>query len=161
MSARTVSNCYFVSELLPTDSALAILSSAARTPLASFSASSFAQKCMKNSRGCSLSLWLWSAVTSIPFARKARLTGLTSVDARTKSQGGHRTIEIPAKPKSDRRNQGKGDERLWFRRRLGVIQLRKAPACSGRQRRVQRRHPTPTRHFAQALLIVRPSARCQ
>src|SRR5262245_64271276 len=82
---------------------------------------------MKNSRGCSLSLWLWSAVTSIPFARKARLTGLTSVDARTKSQGGHRTIEIPAKPKSDRRNQGQGDERLWFRRRLGVIQLRKAP----------------------------------
>src|SRR5262245_15845472 len=86
-----------------------------------------AQKCMKNSRGCSLSLWLWSAVTSIPFARKARLTGLTSVDARTKSQGGHRTIEIPAKPKSDRRNQGQGDERRWFRRRLGVIQLRKAP----------------------------------
>jgi hypothetical protein len=38
-----------------------------------------AQKCMKNS------MWLWSAVTSIPFARKARLTGLTSIDARTKS----------------------------------------------------------------------------
>jgi hypothetical protein len=44
--------------LRPTDSALAILSSAARTPRPSFSASSFAQKCMKNKRGCSSSMWL-------------------------------------------------------------------------------------------------------
>ena len=34
--------------------ALAVLSSAARKPRASLSASSFAQKCMKNSRGCSV-----------------------------------------------------------------------------------------------------------
>src|SRR5215475_15651261 len=36
--------------------ALAVLSRAARSPLASFTASSLAQKCMKNSRGCSLSM---------------------------------------------------------------------------------------------------------
>ena len=36
--------------------ALAVLSSAARSPRASFSASSLAQKCMKNSRGCSISM---------------------------------------------------------------------------------------------------------
>src|SRR5262245_54607699 len=46
--------------------ALAVLSSAARSPLASFTASSLAQKCMKNSRGCSLSMWLCTAVTSMP-----------------------------------------------------------------------------------------------
>src|SRR6516164_7863281 len=38
--------------------ALAVLSSAARSPRASLTASSFAQKCMKNSRGCSFSMWL-------------------------------------------------------------------------------------------------------
>ena len=36
--------------------ALAVLSSAARSPLASFTASSLAQKCMKISRGCSVSM---------------------------------------------------------------------------------------------------------
>ena len=36
--------------------ALAVLSNASRSPLASFEASSFAQKCMKNSRGCSVSM---------------------------------------------------------------------------------------------------------
>ena len=39
--------------------ALAVLSSAERSPLASFTASSFAQKWRKNSRGCSLSMWLF------------------------------------------------------------------------------------------------------
>src|SRR5215475_5154376 len=58
--------------------ALAVLSRAARSPLASFTASSLAQKCMKNSRGCSLSMWLWTAVTSMPFERSALITGLTS-----------------------------------------------------------------------------------
>src|SRR5262249_22492722 len=57
---------------------LAVLSSAARMPLASLRASSFAQKCMKNRRGCSSSMWLCRAVTSIPFVRNARMTGLTS-----------------------------------------------------------------------------------
>jgi hypothetical protein len=37
---------------------LAVLSSAARNPRASFKASSFAQKCRKKSRGCSSSMWL-------------------------------------------------------------------------------------------------------
>src|SRR5215510_9022822 len=35
---------------------LAVLSKASRSPLASFKASSFAQKCMNNSRGCSVSM---------------------------------------------------------------------------------------------------------
>jgi len=35
---------------------LAVLSSAARNPLANLMASSFAQKCMKISRGCSVSM---------------------------------------------------------------------------------------------------------
>jgi hypothetical protein len=35
-------------------------------PRASFKASSFAQECRKNSRGCSSSMWLWTAVTSMP-----------------------------------------------------------------------------------------------
>src|SRR5262245_63228395 len=64
---------------------LAVLSNASRRPLASFEASSFAQKCMKNSRGCSVSMWLWSAVTSMPFVRKDLITGLTSSPRRTKS----------------------------------------------------------------------------
>jgi hypothetical protein len=37
---------------------LAILSRAARIAVASFTASSFAQKCMKNRRGSSVSMWL-------------------------------------------------------------------------------------------------------
>src|SRR5262245_28817740 len=65
--------------------ALAVLSRAARSPLASFTASSLAQKCMKNSRGCSLSMWLWTAVTSMPFERSALITGLTSSPVTTKS----------------------------------------------------------------------------
>jgi hypothetical protein len=43
--------------------ATAVLSSAARRPLASFKASSFAQNCMKNGHGCSVSMWFCSAVT--------------------------------------------------------------------------------------------------
>ena len=46
------------------------VSRAARNPRASFTASSFAQKCTKKSRGSSSSMWLWSAVTSIPYALK-------------------------------------------------------------------------------------------
>src|SRR5262249_44121785 len=59
------------------------LSSAARRPFASFSASSFAQKCMKNRRGSSYSMWLCSAVTSMPFDRSAASTGVTSFAVRT------------------------------------------------------------------------------
>src|SRR5215510_15028369 len=65
--------------------ALAVLSSASRNPLASFSASSLAQKCMKISRGCSSSMWLWMAVTSMPFVRSALITGFTSSATSTKS----------------------------------------------------------------------------
>src|SRR5262245_15809240 len=65
--------------------ALAVLSSAARRPLASLMASSLAQKCMKNSRGCSLSMWLCTAVTSMPCSRRALITGLTSSPVSTKS----------------------------------------------------------------------------
>ena len=36
--------------------AIAVVSSAARRPFASFVASSFAQKCIKNIRGCSVSM---------------------------------------------------------------------------------------------------------
>src|SRR5437763_7403111 len=44
---------FFVSALMRDQLfATAVLSSAARTPLASFSASSLAQKCMKKTRGC-------------------------------------------------------------------------------------------------------------
>jgi hypothetical protein len=48
-------------------------------PDSSFSVWSFAQKCMKNSRGSSFSMWLCSAVTSIPLPRSALITGFTSV----------------------------------------------------------------------------------
>src|SRR5262249_9905764 len=65
--------------------ARAVLSSAARRPLASFNASSFAQKCMKIKRGCSDSMWLCTAVTSMPFVRSALITGFTSSAVRTKS----------------------------------------------------------------------------
>src|SRR6185312_15735131 len=61
------------------------LSSAARRPLASFSASSLAQKCMKKRRGCSSSMWLWIAVTSMPLSRSALATGFTSLAVSTKS----------------------------------------------------------------------------
>ena len=44
-----------------------VLSIAARKPFANFAASSFAQKCMKNKRGSSVSMWLCRAVTAIPF----------------------------------------------------------------------------------------------
>src|SRR5437867_3670970 len=60
-------------------------SSAKRRAVASFLASSFAQKCMKKSRGCSSSMWLCTAVTAIPPVRRARITGLTSEAIRTKS----------------------------------------------------------------------------
>jgi hypothetical protein len=40
---------------------------------------------MKYSRGCSPSMWLCSAVTSMPFSRSARITGLTSPASSTKS----------------------------------------------------------------------------
>src|ERR1044071_264849 len=65
--------------------ARAVLSSAARSPLASLIASSFAQKCMKMRRGCSSSMWLWIAVTSMPPARNSLITGLTSSPVSTKS----------------------------------------------------------------------------
>src|SRR5215472_9009342 len=65
--------------------ALAVLSSAERSPLASFTVSSFAQKWRKNSRGCSLSMWLCTAVTSMPLDRKVLMTGFTSSPVRTKS----------------------------------------------------------------------------
>jgi len=48
-----------------------VWSNAARRPFASFTASSFAQKCMKNSRGCSSSMWLCSAVTWMPLPLSA------------------------------------------------------------------------------------------
>jgi hypothetical protein len=60
-------------------------SSPARKPFASLSASSLAQKCTKNRRGCSSSMWLWMAVTSIPFRRSARRSGFTSPAVSTKS----------------------------------------------------------------------------
>ena len=65
--------------------ATAVLSNAARIPLASFWASSFAQKWMKNMRGSSSIMWLWIAVTSMPFARSARTSGLTSFPVIRKS----------------------------------------------------------------------------
>src|SRR5262249_24783013 len=74
-----------VKQFLFPDLALAILSKAARNPLASLTASSFAQKCMKNRRGCSSSIWLWSAVIWIPLDRRALMTGLTSSPVSTKS----------------------------------------------------------------------------
>ena len=40
-----------------------VLSMAARNPCASLTASSFAQKCMKNRRGSSVNMWLCTAVT--------------------------------------------------------------------------------------------------
>src|SRR5215813_12956762 len=54
------------------------LSSPALRPLASFNASSFAQKCMNRSRGCSSSMWLCNAVTSMPLSRSAFITAFTS-----------------------------------------------------------------------------------
>jgi hypothetical protein len=51
--------------------AVFILSSADRSPRASFTTSSAPQKRMKNRRGSSLSMWLRNAVTSIPFSRVA------------------------------------------------------------------------------------------
>jgi hypothetical protein len=43
------------------------------------------QKCMKIRRGCSVSMWLWIAVTSMPLDRKALITGFTSSAVSTKS----------------------------------------------------------------------------
>ena len=40
---------------------------------------------MKNSLGCSPSMWLWIAVTSMSWARKARISGLTSSPVTRKS----------------------------------------------------------------------------
>src|SRR5258708_4979946 len=53
--------------------------SAALSPCASLPASSLAQKCMKNRRGWSSSMWLCSAVTSMPLSRSAFITGGTSL----------------------------------------------------------------------------------
>ena len=64
--------------------ALAVLSSAARSPLASLTASSLAQKCMKMRRGCSVSMWLWTAVTSMPFSRSVLITGFKARFTRSK-----------------------------------------------------------------------------
>src|SRR5207244_1042742 len=60
-------------------------SKADRSPSASLTSSSTAQKCMKKSRGSSSSMWLWTAVTSIPCSRRARSTGFTSAARSTKS----------------------------------------------------------------------------
>jgi len=68
--------------------ATAILSSAARRPFASVAASLFAQKCTKKSRGCSSSIWLWMATTSIPFSRKALIIGFSSSVVTTASDCG-------------------------------------------------------------------------
>src|SRR5262249_22404029 len=62
-----------------------VWSNPARSPLASFTASSLAQKCMKKSLGCSSSMWLCSAVTAMPLLRSVLITGLTSAPIRTKS----------------------------------------------------------------------------
>src|SRR5438105_7009299 len=61
------------------------LPNAAFSPSASFCASSFAQKCMKKSRGSSSSMWLCSAVTSMPLSRKVLRTAFTSFAISTKS----------------------------------------------------------------------------
>src|SRR5258707_2859185 len=43
------------------------------------------QKCMKNKRGCSVSMWLCSAVTEISCPCSSEITGLTSSAVSTKS----------------------------------------------------------------------------
>src|SRR5262249_12224899 len=60
-------------------------SRAVRSPRASRSASSFAQKCMKKRCGESSIMWLCNAVTSIPCSRNVFRIGLTSLPSRTKS----------------------------------------------------------------------------
>src|SRR2546430_14636031 len=61
-----------------------VLSSAARRPFASFKASSFAQKCIKNRRGPCLRMWLYSAVTASSFFLCDFVTGLNSLPKDTK-----------------------------------------------------------------------------
>ena len=58
---------------------------AAFSPVSSLARSSCAQKCMKNMRGLSSSIWLCSAVTSMPWLRSARITGFTSLATNMKS----------------------------------------------------------------------------
>src|SRR2546430_10244361 len=53
-----------------------VLSSAARRPFASFKASSFAQKCIKNRRRSSIRTWPCIAVTAVPFLRCALMIGV-------------------------------------------------------------------------------------
>ena len=76
-----------VEQRLPRRSALCDvdLANAALRPFANCCASSFAQKCMKNSRGWSSSMWLCTAVTSMPLSRNAFSTGFTSFATSTKS----------------------------------------------------------------------------
>src|SRR6185312_8495477 len=61
------------------------LSSAMRSVFAKVTASSWAQKCMKYMCGWSSSMWLCSAVTSMPPPRSACSTGFTSLASSTKS----------------------------------------------------------------------------
>jgi hypothetical protein len=92
---------------------LAVLSSAARSALASFIASSSAQKCMKLILGCSVSMWLWIAVTSAPLERSVRTT---VVDLRAdeyeiaddggRRASGHRPRYRPARPGHRRPKRG-------------------------------------------------------
>src|SRR5258708_19023605 len=61
-----------------------VASSADRRPFASFTASSFAQKCIKKRRGSSWSMLLLTAVNLVSFYRNALITPLTSPTTKTK-----------------------------------------------------------------------------
>src|SRR4029078_2444191 len=98
-------------------------------PFASLIASSLAQKCMKISRGCSVSMWLWIAVTSLPFALRAGITGLTSEPRSTaRPEGRDHRIAL----RGDQ-NVVAGEGRLAATGRLEVDRGRPAERCSGRQ----------------------------
>src|SRR4029077_16603156 len=58
---------------------------AALIPAATDSVLPTAQKCMKKRRGCSVSMWLCSAVTSMSCSSSAEITGFTSSAVNTKS----------------------------------------------------------------------------
>src|ERR1700686_5462924 len=62
-----------------------ILFNAAAIPAPTESGLPTAQKCMKNNRGCSVNMWLCSAVTLILWAWSSEMTGFTSSAVSTKS----------------------------------------------------------------------------
>src|SRR6202047_3728792 len=62
-----------------------IFFNAAAIPASTELGLSTAQKCMKNSRGCSDNMWLCSAVTEILWAWSSEMTGFTSSAMSTKS----------------------------------------------------------------------------